>query len=144
MERAEEGLACRKRMIAAFAIAVLLFILGYVLNWILFERDAPPIEQNATIDSPAAPPPKAVESIHQNAANRITVFSVSGSVQRRKHGSPWVQLKRGDELLKDEAIRSEEEGSAVLDIGQTAKVEIYPQSQSGGKGKRRSGRDGKG
>ena len=114
-----------KRIAVAAGLVVLLAVAGHLLFGLLFAQDAPEPAVAAAPES--APQPAEIGPAAERHA--ITVREVSGRVERRGTGASWVAVQGGDVLAMEEAIRTEASARAVLDIGETATVEITPESQ---------------
>lgn len=116
-----------KRIAIAFAIVIVLVVgLGRVISGYLLES-----EPDTNIQPVAKKKPSAdhVEVKKPLEIERINVVSVEGKVDRRLKDSSWVAVKPGDRLRQEEVIRTNRKGRAVLEVGETATVEIEPRSQ---------------
>lgn len=115
-----------RRIAIAFAIVIVFVVgLGHVLSNYLLDSEPPPIVQARVEKRPRSDPPKVKPPLQ---IRRIHVVSTKGKVERRLDDSSWVAVRPGDQLQQDEAIRTDSNGRAVLEVGETAVVEIEPRS----------------
>jgi len=93
----------------AVALACVLLLLG---AWLLYElafRDEAPAAVAPTPSRPAAPTPVGPTP----APSTFEITEVSGTVEVRR-GAIWVPIKPGDRLGTADAIRTQNDGRAVL------------------------------
>jgi hypothetical protein len=77
---------------------------------------------------PAPVHPDASPSANAAKPRGIKVTSVSGTVELKRATQPPTPLHVGDELASDDVVHTEE-GSAGLDVGGVAEVEVAPRTQ---------------
>jgi hypothetical protein len=106
------------RIALALGAAVGVVLLGMALSRRLFDDPAPKPAPAAPV-APAAPP----------AAKKVVVLSVSGVVARSRAGGADVPLAKGDVLAADETIHTGESGSAALQVGSTAEVQVADRTE---------------
>lgn len=110
-----------RRIAIAFGIVLLLVVVvGELVSRFLLNVDETPVVESSGI---------MAADDETTELKRISVVSVEGTVERRKGKGSWVAVETGDSLQQEEAIRTDEKGRAVLDVGEIATVEITPRSQ---------------
>jgi len=75
----------------------------------------------------AEPPPPPLTKV-EPAERGITVVKAEGLVERRRGESPWVRVLPGQRIAVQERLRTDEAGSAELDIGDGSTVVIADRS----------------
>jgi hypothetical protein len=105
-----------RRAVLAALVAVVLLLVAWAVQRVLFQPSAK--TDSKTLPAQPAPPPA-----------RIAVSHIEGTVERGGGTAPWTALKDGDALALDESIRTGEDGRAVLDVGDAARVQVEPASQ---------------
>jgi len=112
----------KRVLIAALTVAALV-VLGQAVFWSIFEApeqlNAPPV--------PTPAPPSAAEA-DAGPVKQVNVLSITGQVTRKGDDATWVPVKQGDELTRNVAIRTADDATAVLAIGDTATATIHEQS----------------
>jgi hypothetical protein len=108
-----------RRVLLAIAATMAVVILGRTLFWFVFERSGV-----SEVSAPAG-----VAGGGEAAFDQIAVVSADGLVERRSGDAAWARVQQGDALARQESIRTDESGHAVLRIGKTAQVQIAPRSQ---------------
>ncbi len=108
-----------RKLVIAVVIVLLLLAGVYVLT------TTPP----STAGGPAAvPQPLAAEEPEVELAARVT--RVEGVVERRRGNQPQYQpIAAGDTLLEEDSLRTAGGGSAELEIGRGARVEVAERSE---------------
>jgi hypothetical protein len=115
-----------KRIAIAFGVVILLVVgLGQFLSRYLLQSEKTPEVQAVAEKRPGNDLSQVKEPIE---IKRINVVSVKGKVDRRLNDSSWVAVQPGDKLQQEETIRTNRKGRAVLEVGETAVVEIEPRS----------------
>jgi hypothetical protein len=111
-----------KRLALACGIVLVLGLLGRGVFWLAFEHQEP---------APVLAVPVVADPLPRAAApdERIVIVEVEGKVERSLAGIDWIKVVKGDALQPEEAIRTDENGRLVLDVGQAATVDIGPQSK---------------
>ena len=109
-----------KWLAAAFLVVAAIVALGSFGARLLF-RD----ETKTTTPSPLGPTGGSEEI----ATRGISVVSVAGAAERRFGNAEWTALTAGDGLQLDEAIRTGQDGHAVLDVGNVATVDVAARSE---------------
>ncbi len=101
-----------KRLGVTLAVVVLLLLLSIGIYSLVFETGVPdPIVETAGV----LPGSKVV--------------TVSGEVERRDGQSPWRRARAGELLALEEELRTGAQSTVTVDVGGTAKVEVFPDSR---------------
>jgi hypothetical protein len=112
-----------RHMLAAFALVLVLFGIGYGLRTWLFRA---PSEHHAPLA--AAVPAPAVNSVA--TAPRTIVTGLSGLVElRNAAGTAWQPLDLNQELKDDDALRTSKGAHAELTLGTAVRLEVSEQSE---------------
>jgi hypothetical protein len=112
-----------RHTLAAFALVLVLFGVGYGVSTWLFrapaEHHAPPL---------AAAQARVVPEV--SAAPRTIVTALSGLVElRNAPGNVWQPLDLNHELKDDDALRTSKGAHAELSLGATVRLEVSEQSE---------------
>jgi len=105
-----------RRIAVAFAIVAMLVLAGYGFYRLLLVEGA-------------GLPPSSDAGTGVEGLRRVKVVSIGGRVEKRRGDAPWTVVKTGDELLQEEAIRTSDDGKALLDVGDIATVEVSARSE---------------
>ncbi len=114
------------RLVAAAAIVVAAIGIGVVAHRWLFPVEKPPAAAPAPAPAPVPVPAPVARPAPATPAAQITVKAVRGRVERRRGGAA-VALDAGDKLDLDDVVRTAD-GTATLELGDAARVEIDPGS----------------
>lgn len=107
-----------RRLLAAAGLVLLVALCGWLLFWLVFDDRTASGGLAAAVDAGA----------QERLGERIRVLEVEGSVDRQRGNEGWTQVKVGDELAQEEAIRTQGDGRAVLGVGKSTRVEVAPRS----------------
>ena len=107
-----------KRTLVALGIVAAVFAAGYLVCNRAIDSD-----KTAAVVLDAAPVVVA-DAATVIAGGRVVVTAVAGTVERRNPDGSWVALEQGAELSLDDVIRTSEDGTARLDLGDAATVAV--------------------
>jgi hypothetical protein len=126
----------RRRMMLFLAVALLAVGGGYaVFRLVLFEdlpKVTPPSEPPRTPDLPPPKlqePPRVPVMPEAGPVRGVEVVASRGVVERQTSDQKWTPIARGDRLGPEESIKTGQDGSARLKVGEKSEVELTARSE---------------